>query len=138
MWSDLEVKREFQSMVHFGSIPVGAIRYCELPKLVVDTCSGQFYPKTKKHWIPIKLNVVNLVEPNITQMVLDMIDKCAVHQLLIETIDGSGNVIETWTLDNAQIFDAKFGCYESSETQPCELELSIGYEDAIFEIVKKS
>jgi hypothetical protein len=116
-----------------------------------------FHYPGKLTWEPIKLTIVDVIgEQDGTKAVMEMLEAAgyrvpsnqglnkydtisksksieALGRIQIRQIDENGDTVETWILNNSWIEDATFGDLDYSSEEFLNVEITIRYDNAIFE-----
>ncbi len=116
-----------------------------------------FYYPGKVTWNDITLTIVDVASGDVdgTQAVMDMLEASgyriptvgdkstvsksqsinALGKIVINQIDETGTIVDTWTLNNSWIKDAKFGTLDYSSEEMMNVDLTIKYDNATFKSV---
>lgn len=116
-----EPKRKNRFMVTFPTefnIPQHFVRWHTKPKL------------TRQGWSNIEITLMDPIGPSMTQRVMDYIrGGLWIHNvpfnLIIESLDPTGIVVERWSLENCEVIEFDFGenDYTSDDTSTIKLKI---------------
>lgn len=144
------------------SIPEFLVSKVDKPNFEVTSkehnfLNHSFYYPGKLTWSPITLTIVDVIgEKDGAKAVMEMLEASgyrvpsnqgprqydtisksksieALGRVRIRQIDEEGNTVETWILNNSWIKDAKFGSLDYGSEEFLNVEITIQYDNAIFE-----
>jgi hypothetical protein len=150
-----EPKRGFRFLVHINSIPTWICKKCSKPEFTIKEVTHKYlnhsfyYPGTAE-WSPLKLEMVDPVNPDASKTLQNIIRESGYHfpvdgndtstlskqravaalgQVLIQQIDADGKVNESWAVKNGWVSKISYGelSYDSDELVTVSLEIRYDY-----------
>jgi len=158
-WSDpsAEPKRAYRWTVKLGGAAEFIAKKVSKPSFTVTETAHtylnhKFYYPGRVEWNTVTMTLVDSVTPNGADLVLEMIRNSGyavpdgpdikgtmskqksvqegLREVYIHQLHPNGNVMETWTLNNAWIKDVKFGELDYESDDMVEIELELRYDFA--------
>jgi hypothetical protein len=150
-------KRNFRFKVSISQVKEGSIWYaktCDKPSFTIETTEHQYlnhtfyYPGAVK-WQTVSLQLVDPADPDAAATVAQIVQNSkykppgtsgdlgtmtkasavsALGKVTIIQLDGKGDALETWVLQNAFITEAKFGTLEYGSDDLTTLDLTLQYD----------
>jgi hypothetical protein len=149
-------KRNFRFKITISSIKdsIWYAKTCDKPSFTIETTEHQYlnhtfyYPGAVK-WQTVSLTMVDPSDPDVTATVASIITQSnykipgnagdmttmtkasavsALGDVVIQQLNGAGISIESWTLRNAFITEAKFGSLEYGSDDLTTLDLTLQYD----------
>jgi len=127
-----------------------------------DFLNHKFYYPGKTTWNPIQAVIVDTTDPslNATQAIMKVLEEsgydlpttptvvtgfgtvskdkavnAALGQVRIKTLDGSGDIVEEWVLNNAFLTKAEFGTLDYSNEDLVNVSITLQYDNAYVNVI---
>jgi len=165
----IEPKRQFKFILTLGEIPAWVVTDCERPNPNFDGTVNheflghQFKFPGKLKWSDITMTLVEPIDPDISGLVLDAVQKAGYNppstwtadnegwrttfskerfvngnfgNISVKVLDSDGNEIETWTLYNSFVSNVSYSNLQYSGAAINTVKLTFSYDYATLNITE--